>query len=224
MVAPGTISRPSVRPASSQVSRMGYGDVQFTVADALSMVEKGILPEDSSVELLDGSLVYRDRFDLRREEVAEGFKHSYAVSKIGDLKSKVDDARRHLRTQCTLICTDTHAPIPDGLILRGMLNDYSTLPTAADALCVIEVADSSYERDSGEKLKAYAGAGIEQYVIVNLRNRTAEVYTGPDRTSRTYLPREVIVEGHALSLRIGDDELLSVALDELLPKVRPMEG
>ena len=61
------------------------------------------------------------------------------------------------------------------MILRENLQAYrQRLATAADAWCVVEVADSSYERDRGEKYRAYAAAGVEQYIIINLRNRTAE--------------------------------------------------
>src|ERR1700710_813738 len=100
---------------------------------------------------------------------------------LGELDESIKSERRHLRTQSTLICAESHAPIPDGMVLRGSRSDYrGRLPQATDALCIIEVADSSYERDAGEKLNAYARAGIEQYIIVNLRTRTAEVYTHAD--------------------------------------------
>ena len=84
-------------------------------------------------------------------------------------------------------------------------------------ICVIEVADSSYERDSGEKLIGYARAGIRQYIILNLRNRTAEVYTNPDTAAGTYPPPKVIAEGDPLSLRVGEAEHFDVRLAELLP-------
>jgi hypothetical protein len=197
---------------------MGIGPVRFTVSDALEMVERGILPEDSTVELLDGELIYRDRFDLRGSEIAEGAGHSYVATALGDLRGAINDARRHLCTQSALVCTETHAPIPDGVVLRGTLTDYrERLPIAADTYCVIEVADSSYERDSGEKLAGYARAGVQQYIILNLRNRTAEVYTNPDAAAETYPPPQVIAEGDSLSLRVGEAEHFTVRLADVLP-------
>jgi Uma2 family endonuclease len=197
---------------------MGYGPVRFTLADARSMIEKGIIPEDSTVELLEGSLIYRDRFDLRGGEVAEGLKHNYVIDALAGLAAKMNDDRRHLRTQSTLVCSDTHAPIPDGVVLRGVRQDYrDRLPTAADAFCVVEVADSSYERDVGEKLQAYARAGIQQYVIINLRNRTAEIYTGPDVTAGAYGRPLIVLEDQILELRVSDKEFYSVRLGDLLP-------
>src|SRR5687768_1669456 len=100
MVAPEAISIPSTGPSPNPMVRhMGYGPVRFTLTDALSMIEQGIIPEDSTVELLDGSLIYRDRFDLRGGEVVEGVKHNYVINSLADLAAKINDARRHLRTQ-----------------------------------------------------------------------------------------------------------------------------
>jgi hypothetical protein len=109
---------------------MGFGPVRFTVSDALSMAEQGILPEDASVELLDGSLVYRDRFDLKGGEVVAGIQHDYVFTALSQLSRVIDSPTCHVRTQTTLVCAENHAPIPDFLILRGTLADYrNRLPT-----------------------------------------------------------------------------------------------
>lgn len=219
MVSASAISNQPIGPAPDPVvARLGYGPVRFTLSDALEMVENGILPEDGRVELLDGSLIYRDRFDLRGSEIVEGPRHTYVVSALAQLAPRIDNERRHLRTQSTLVCSETHAPIPDGVILRGTLGDYrDRLATAADALCVIEIADSSYERDSGEKLVGYARAGIAQYVILNLRNRTAEVYTKRDASAGEYGPPQIIPDSQTVSFRTGDAEFCFIAMKEILP-------
>ena len=103
------------------------------------------------------------------------------------------------------------------MVLRGMLDEYTDLATAADALCVVEVADASYERDAGEKLRGYGQAGVEQYVIINLRSRTAEVYTNPDRTTGGYPPPRVIGSDEVLPLRVGEEEPFPVLLSDVLP-------
>jgi Uma2 family endonuclease len=103
------------------------------------------------------------------------------------------------------------------MVLRGTLEEYTDLPTAADAFCVVEVADSSYERDTGEKLRGYAWAGVQQYVVINLRNRIAEVYTNPDLVAGTYPPPQIIPDSGILSLRVGDAEFFDVPLRDVLP-------
>jgi hypothetical protein len=218
MVAKGIMTQIAGPMPSPLVWRMGFGPVRFTVTDSLSMIEQGILPEDASVELLDGSLVYRDRFDLEGGEVVAGIQHDYVVTALSQLSRIIDSPTRHVRTQTTLVCAENHAPIPDFLILRGTLADYrNRLPTAADALCVAEVADSSYERDTGEKLAGYARAGVKQYVILNLRNRTAEVGTNPDTTSGTFPLSTVVTPDQMLELHTGDGESVSVLLNTLFP-------
>ena len=218
MVARGSVPQALTPTPHPAVRNMGFGPVRFTYSEALSMVEQGILPEDSTIELIDGVLVYRDRFDLRGSEIVEGTKHNYVVSMLGGLDEGIKSERRHLRTQSTLICSESHAPIPDGMLLRGSRSDYrDRLPQASDALCVIEVADSSYERDAGEKLNAYARAGIEQYIIVNLRVRTAEVYTRPDPAAGAYFDTQIIPENQQVALRVGNEEYFSFMLVNILP-------
>jgi Uma2 family endonuclease len=217
MVARGSIPYPAASPVPA-VRRLGYGPVRFTFSEALSMVEQGILPEDATIELLNGVLVYRDRFDLKGSEIVEGARHKYVVAALGDLNAVINSQNRHLRTQSTLVCSESHAPIPDCMVLRACRTDYrDRLPQAADALCVVEVADSSYERDAGEKLVAYRAAGIEQYVIINLRNRTAEVYSLVESLAATYPPMVVVKENEQLALRIGDHETHAFPLREILP-------
>ena len=54
-------------------------------------------------------------------------------------------------------------------------------PGPTDILLIIEVADSSLPEDTGEKAVLYAGAGIRDYWVVNLRDQTIEVRRDPGR-------------------------------------------
>jgi hypothetical protein len=146
-----------------------------------------------------------------------GKDHTKSVERLSNLRTQINDARRHVRSQQPLACSEIDQPEPDFMILRGTLDDYADLPAADDTFCVVEVADSSYERDSGEKLLGYARAGVRQYIILNLRNRTAEVYTNPDAAAGTYPPPQVVAEGESLSLRVGEAEHFAVHLADLLP-------
>jgi hypothetical protein len=79
----------------------------------------------------------------------QGVDHNCVISSLAELAARINNDARHLRTQSTLICSEIHAPIPDAAVLRGPRTNYRDhIPTAADAFCVIEVADSSYERDA----------------------------------------------------------------------------
>jgi hypothetical protein len=190
---------------------------QFTRADAEAMVRIGIIPEDATTELLHGVIVLKDRSARDEEPTMIGQDHRKCVERLSALRKAIDDATRHVESQQPLVCSDIHQPEPDFMVLRGTLDAYTSLPIASDAFCVVEVADSSFERDAGIKLYGYARAGVSQYVIINLRNRTAEVYTGPDTTAGTYPPPRIVAEGQSLELRIGDRDVFPVRLADVLP-------
>ena len=190
---------------------------RFTRKDAESLVRLGIIPEDASTELLNGAIVLKDRADRGQDITMIGKDHRKAVERLSALRKRIDGARRHVESQQPLVCTETHVPEPDFMVLRGTLDDYADLPKAADAFCVLEVADASYERDTSEKLAGYARAGVTQYIILNLRTRTAEVYSMPDITAGTYPPPLIITADQSLSLRVGDGEMLDVPLRDMLP-------
>jgi Uma2 family endonuclease len=140
------------------------------------------------------------------------------VSSLADLAAKINNDLRHLRTQSTLICSEIQAPIPDAVVLKGPRTSCRDhIPTASEALCVIEVADSSYERDAREKLIGYARAGIAQYIIINLRSKTAEVYTEPDSLSGIYPPPQSVSAEAAFAIQIAESETIGVVLGDLLP-------
>lgn len=132
--------------------------VQFTRADAEAMVRQGIIPEDGTTELLSGVIVLKDRAAVGEAPGMIGKGHVLCVECLSDLRTTINDGRRHVRSQQPVVCSDYHVPEPDFAVIRGRLEDYADHPAAADALCVVEVADSSYERDAGEKLTGYARA------------------------------------------------------------------
>jgi hypothetical protein len=191
--------------------------VRFTRKEAESLVRQGIIPEDASTELLDGMIVLKDRSARDQDPTMIGPDHRKSVERLSALRKLIDNDLRHVESQQPLVCSDIDQPEPDFMVLRGRLDDYSDLPEAVDAFCLVEVADSSYERDSGEKLVGYARAGIRQYVILNLRSRTADIYAEPNRVAGTYGSSQTITEGQSLRLRIGDGEFFEVPLVDILP-------
>ena len=71
-------------------------------------------------------------------------------------------------------------PEPDYVIARYDAEQYAAgHPTGADIILLIEVSDSSLDKDRNYKLPLYAASGIPEYWIVNLAERQFEVYTAP---------------------------------------------
>jgi len=192
--------------------------VRFTVAGVLGMIRQGILPEDARTELLDGILVHKDRSEQGGDPMALGPRHRKGVRRLAALSARIDSPERHAQSQLPIVCGEGEMPEPDFAIIRGTDDDYDdTLPTAADALGVVEVSDASLERDRDEKGPAYAAAGIGWYLIVNLRTDTLELYTDPDRSGRRYLASEVLRTGDFVRFPLGGGAVLELSVDTVLP-------
>jgi Uma2 family endonuclease len=76
-------------------------------------------------------------------------------------------------------------------------------PGPNDILLIIEVADSSLEEDTAEKAVLYAGAGIRDYWVVNLRSQTVEVRRDPGPNGY-----------HSLTVFSSNEELRPLACPE----------
>lgn len=202
-------------PRSALTARGGL--VRFTVDDVLAMVRQGILPEDSTTELLNGVVVLKDRSDRGGEPLVHGPKHRNCIRKLTLLAAKIESLQQHGQVQLPVVCTEEHMPEPDFSAVRGRDSDYvDRLPAAADVSLVIEAADSSLERDRDEKLPEYAAAGIPQYLILNLVNNTVEVYSDPDVGRRDYRTRTTHERHESVALMLPDGSLEVPAAD-LLP-------
>jgi Uma2 family endonuclease len=104
--------------------------------------------------------------------------HMWAISKIGRLLFAATTNKDWLIVQGTLYLGDESAPEPDFQLFnvpQGTSVQERRLP-----ILVIEVSHKTYKRDSGSKLRVYAKSGIQDYWIVNLKERRVEVYRQPE--------------------------------------------
>lgn len=192
--------------------------VRFTLRDVEAMLEMGIIPEEATTELLGGVIVLKDRSGQGDEPTVIGIGHRLSVNKLTNLAGRINTPIQHIQVQNPLVCGDDEVPEPDFAIVRGSVESFpGCLPTGTDATCVVEVADSSLERDVEEKLPTYAAAGVPQYVVLNLRNRTAQVYADPDPAAASYRTSAVLAEDQALSLDLPDGGHLVLPVRDLLP-------
>jgi Uma2 family endonuclease len=180
------------------------------------MIEEGILPEDTGVELLDGVLVKKDRGDAGADPMTIGESHAYVVRQLAHLGHRLDPARMHLQTQQPIVIPGAGEPEPDAAIVLRPLTAPGK-PRADQVSCVIEVAGTSLERDRTTKLRHYARGGIPQYIILNLADRAAEEFVDPDQTTGTYLRKAVHSIDDLFELRLADDETLELPVRELFP-------
>jgi hypothetical protein len=182
------------------------------------MVRAGILREGEPLELIGGVLVYKDRSERGEDPMTVGKRHNLVVKLLARLDPELARLGCHMQTQGPLSLPPYDEPEPDGLILRGEPRGYlERVPQASDAACIIEVADSSLAYDRSQKLSLYARAGIEQYIIVNLRENVLEVYEGPIVDEARYAAMTVRRAGDGVSLRVPAGGRFEVETSRLLP-------
>ncbi len=178
------------------------------------MLALGILPEGEPVELVDGVLVQKDRGG---GDSVHGPAHAVAVARLARLDRRLEPFGLHLRTQLPITLSEVDEPEPDGVIVRGHLEDFvGSHPRPASVLIAFEVSDSTLAYDRGTKARLYAAAGIPTYVIVNLAAQRLELHEDPVTSEARYAVARPVERGQVLVLRLGADTLEVPAAD-LLP-------
>jgi Uma2 family endonuclease len=183
---------------------------RITVDQYQRMIEFGILGEDDAVELLDGVIVQKmPRNPPHDSTITRGQRRLLAL--VGDGWS--------VRPQNAITLADSQ-PEPDLAVAVGPDGRYDDHhPRPDELLLVVEVADSSLDRDRNYKLPIYAAASIPVYWIVNLVDRQVEVYTDPtgSTTQPTYRDRRDCTIDDSVPLVGFGSAPLSVLVRDLLP-------
>jgi hypothetical protein len=111
-------------------------------------------------------------------------------------------------------------PLPDGVVLRGPDATYGTRWARADDVALlVEIADTSYARDSGVKLRRYASFRIPVYWIVDLNRRLVEVRTVPSGKGKHagYARCDAYQESDRVPVVLDGQDVGSIAVAALLP-------
>ncbi|HUB15776.1 MAG TPA: Uma2 family endonuclease [Acetobacteraceae bacterium] len=142
------------------LSRHAVPRHRLTVDDYHRLGEAGVLGADDRVELLEGQLV--DMSPI-------GPRHAYVVDALSKLLMSAAGDRAWVRVQNPIVLDSGSEPQPDIVLARPPSHKYLLAhPRPDDVVLLIEVADSSFEVDSGAKLELYARAGIREFWIVDL--------------------------------------------------------
>ncbi|MEZ4990549.1 MAG: Uma2 family endonuclease [Saprospiraceae bacterium] len=143
---------------------------EWTVADYHKLAELGILSE-KRVELLSGEIINMSPV---------GKLHAAHVKHLAKLFWKIVGEKMIISVQDPIVVDDSSEPEPDVAILNWDERSYADrLPEAKDVVLLVEVADTTLEKDQKLKLPLYAQAGIQEYWIINLVDDTLEQYTHP---------------------------------------------
>ena len=185
---------------------------RLSVAQYRQMIEHGILAEDDPVELLEGYLV---------EKMPKNRAHSYTTQATRDaVAAALALAPDWFIDVQEPIETEDSEPEPDLSVVRGNRKKFARrLPRAKDLGMLVEVAESSLQRDRGFKKRLYAAARVAIYWIVNLRERQVEVYTLPTGPGKKpdYRRRHDFAANEEVPLVLDGVEVGRIVVKDILP-------
>lgn len=176
----------------------------FTAEEFERLGEAGILRQDARLELIDGEIF---------EMSPIGSSHAARVNFLSMLLNRVFGASHIIATQNPIRLGDFSEPQPDVSLLRRRDDYYGDgHPTPADALLVVEVADTTVIKDRTVKLPLYARVSIAEAWLVNIPEEVVEIYSDP--AEGTYRRAEVFGRGEEARSHTLDG--LAVNVNELL--------
>jgi Uma2 family endonuclease len=198
-IAPAQPMTSAVHLALSDLYRINVREYERIVA-------AGAL-DDERLELIDGYMV---------KKMPKNPPHSWSTRRILDLVAGFLPPGWLWRLEQPVRIPDFDEPEPDLAVVRGSLDDYKhRTPVPADVALLIEVSETTLDRDQGEKLTAYAQGNIPVYWIVNLIDGHVEVYTGPGPAG--YRSRQDFKPGQTVPVIIDGHEVGRIAVAEILP-------
>jgi Uma2 family endonuclease len=185
---------------------------RVTVDQYHEMINSGTLTSEDPVELLEGAMVFK---------MPKNPPHIYSSKCVERLIESVIGAQMHYRSQDP-VTFDDGEPELDGAVVKGSIGDFSSKhPGPGDIVLLIEVSNTTLERDRGIKLRSYARAGISCYWIIDLVDRQVEVYTRPDSSQYVpkYLEQTILKPEQNIPLTIGGNIIVYIPVAEILPPV-----
>lgn len=167
------------------------------------MVDAGVLTGDDPVELVDGHIVTMSP------------QNSFHVTAVGLCRRTLESlcsSEIHVRSQAPLALGPDSEPEPDLAVVEGHLMDYRD-EHPSRALLVVEILESSLQKDREQKRLLYARHDIPEYWIVNLAAKHLEVYRDP--ASGDYKTKTTRERGDTVTPHFAPDA--SIPVNQLIP-------
>jgi Uma2 family endonuclease len=182
---------------------------QLSIGQYHQMIQTGILTDDDPVEFLEGWLVTKMPKNPPQRLTTQLTREALSPLPAGYY---VDDQEP--------ITTEESEPEPDVMIVRGSRRDYRDRhPRPQDLALVVEVSDTTLQRDRTLKKQIYARGGIPIYWNINLPEQQIECYTHPSGPTEhpDYQARHDYHLTERLPLLIGDQVVGELIVSDLLP-------
>lgn len=173
---------------------------RLSVSDYYRLGATGIIDRDEAVELIDGQIF---------KKPVKGSAHEAAITRSDRALRNVLDNRALLRFQSSVRLNDYSEPEPDIAIVRfDPLYYEAAHPQAKDVFLLIEVADSSLDRDIDFKANVYARANIEEYWVIDLVHRQLHIFRHPSNPG--YQQHTILDRDRTISLLAFPDVTIAV--------------
>ena len=133
--------------------------------------EAGIFREDDRIELIHGEMI---------EMAPIGSRHAGKVNRLARMLNHAVGTDAIVATQNPIVLPPDNEPQPDIALLKPRTDDYEeSLPSAADVLLIIEIAETTLAYDRDVKLPIYAQHGIPEVWLFDLQSGSLAVYLDP---------------------------------------------
>ena len=198
--AMNTHLRPASLPTTTQAAD-GLPRRRWSVGEIEAMVAKGIILEDERFELIGGEVVPMSPKGVRLEVVKAALQQHWFPLIVG---SPVN-----LITETTLYVSEDEFREPDFLFWPRSIPLKDV--TAACALLIVEVADTSLEYDLGAKATTYAALGVQELWVINAQTLVTIIHRRPEPAGYGHVcgagPNELVEPSHAPQLGVRLDTL-----------------
>lgn len=168
---------------------------RWTREDFHRALELGFFSEDDPIELIAGELY---------AESPQSRIHYKAIKRVARVLRQAFGEDYSVDEQGPAAMNVGSEPEPDVTVVRGDFEDYDDHPSPPDIALVVEVSDTSLAKDRLIKGGNYARAGIRDYWLLNLKNRTLEMRRGPgpvedDETDIRYRSLAILGENDSVT-------------------------
>lgn len=144
---------------------------RITTAEYHQMASVGILAADEQVELIAGQII---------QKMPKGPAHSALCKRLEKLLEQRLGEQALVQLQDPIQLNPYSEPEPDIAVVCPSPNFYADRhPTPEDTYLVIEVADTTIQRDLSIKADLYAEAGIADYWVANVTTQELHIFREP---------------------------------------------
>lgn len=157
---------------------------KWTIDRYHQAIQAGVF-DDQPVELLRGELIIMP---------PEGEPHAYYNREAGDYLRTLLGTRAKVSEAHPITLSDDSEPIPDLAIIKPLGAVYlEHHPYPSDIHWLIEFSNATLTKDLTTKKSAYAASGIQEYWVVNLKEKQLHVFK--DLQDGKYTSEDILKTG-----------------------------